>query len=194
MIFECLYVINSNTPHLNVHSDMKVNVTAVKVGTATRLRDEWSGVPDSSSSRDNRYFFFSNTSRPVLGPHSFLFNSNRVSFLGIKRPERCVNQLPPSSAQVKNDWSYISAPLCVYMASIGTNSHILSALAKLWKATISFVVSVRQTAWNNSAHTRRILTYLLTYSTEHNPPSERISTKFGTAVFFENLSREFKFH
>jgi len=57
---------------------------------------------------------------------------------------------------------------------------ILSAFAKLLKATISFVISFRPyvclSAWNNSALTGRIF------------------TKFYTWVFFETLSRKFKFH
>jgi hypothetical protein len=75
-------------------------------------------------------------------PHNLLFNTHICSFLGIKRPGRGVNQSPPSSAQVKNDWSYISTLLCVFLECKGTNSYTLSALAKLRKATISFVMSV----------------------------------------------------
>jgi hypothetical protein len=56
------------------------------------------------------------------------------------------------------------------------------AFAKLRKATISFVicvcvcVCVCVSAWNNSA------------------PTERICIEFDICIFFENLSREFKFH
>jgi hypothetical protein len=53
---------------------------------------------------------------------------------------------------------------------------ILGAFAKLRKATISFVMSVRPSAWNNTTSTGRIL------------------IKFDILVFVENLSRKFKFH
>jgi hypothetical protein len=52
----------------------------------------------------------------------------------------------------------------------------LSAFEELRRATISFVVSVRLSAWNNSA------------------PIGRIFMKFNISVFFEKTSRKFKFH
>jgi len=39
----------------------------------------------------------------------------RVS-LGVKWPTREADHLPPSSAEVKNAWSYISTPQYVYLA------------------------------------------------------------------------------
>jgi hypothetical protein len=58
----------------------------------------------------------------------------------------------------------------------GENKQFLGAFARLQKATISFVISVCRSAWNNSALTRRIF------------------MKFDIWVFFENRSRNFKFH
>jgi len=55
------------------------------------------------------------------------------SFSGVKRRERDVNQAPPSSAQLKNEWSYTSTPLCAFMACIGKNAPTLSALPKTVK-------------------------------------------------------------
>ena len=52
----------------------------------------------------------------------------------------------------------------------------LGAFAKLRLATISFVMSVCLSAWNNSA------------------PTGRSFTTFDVRVFFENMSRTFKFH
>jgi hypothetical protein len=37
-------------------------------------------------------------------------NGNRGLFLGVKRPGREADHSPPSSAEVKNEWSYNSAP------------------------------------------------------------------------------------
>jgi len=50
----------------------------------------------------------------------------------------------------------------------------LGAFAKLRRATVSFVMSVLS-AWNNSA------------------PTGRIFVKFDVSVFFETISRKFKF-
>ena len=66
-------------------------------------------------------------------------------------------------------------------------THVLDAFAKLRKASISFVTSVRPSeclsvslsvgpAWNKSA------------------PSGRNFMKFDISKFFENLSRNFKFN
>jgi hypothetical protein len=52
----------------------------------------------------------------------------------------------------------------------------LGAFAKLCRATISFVMSVHLSVWNNSAPTRRIFMKIKIY------------------LFFETLSRKFKFH
>ena len=52
----------------------------------------------------------------------------------------------------------------------------LDALAKVRKATVSLVMSVRPSAWNNLA------------------PTGRIFMKFDMRVFFENISRKFKHH
>jgi len=51
----------------------------------------------------------------------------------------------------------------------------LGAFAKLRKATISFVMSVRHSEWRNSATTGRIF------------------MKFDTSVFFENMWRKLRF-
>jgi len=51
----------------------------------------------------------------------------------------------------------------------------LGAFAEVRKATVTFVMSVRPSARNNSA------------------PTERTSIKFDVWVFFENLSRKLKF-
>jgi hypothetical protein len=54
-------------------------------------------------------------------------------------------------------------------------SPFLRAFAKLWKATVSFVMTVRLSARSNSA-------------------SSGIFMQFYNGVFFGNLSRKFKFH
>jgi len=53
---------------------------------------------------------------------------------------------------------------------------LLGAFQKLLKANISFVKSVRLSAWNNSA------------------PTGWIFTKIDSLVFFKTLLRKYKFH
>jgi hypothetical protein len=48
------------------------------------------------------------TSLPINGYWS--------SFPGIKRPGCEVDHSPPSNAEIKNEWSYTSAPLYAFMA------------------------------------------------------------------------------
>jgi hypothetical protein len=49
-------------------------------------------------------------------PPGLLFSEYRGSFLGVKRPESELNpQSPASSAEIKNEWSYASAPpICLH--------------------------------------------------------------------------------
>jgi hypothetical protein len=56
--------------------------------------------------------FFSSPSRPewLCGPPAFYPVGTRGSFLGVKRPGREADHSPPSSTEVKNAWSYTSAP------------------------------------------------------------------------------------
>jgi hypothetical protein len=49
---------------------------------------------------------------------------------------------------------------------------LLGTFAKLWKVTVSFVMSVIQSKWNSA-------------------PTGRIFMKFDISVFFENLSQKF---
>jgi hypothetical protein len=44
------------------------------------------------------------------GSPSPLFNAYVGSFAGIKRPGRQADHSPPSSAEVKNEWSYTASP------------------------------------------------------------------------------------
>ena len=44
---------------------------------------------------------FLHSSRPAMGPPSFVYSGYRVSFLEVKRPGRGLDHQPPSSAEVK---------------------------------------------------------------------------------------------
>jgi hypothetical protein len=63
-------------------------------------------------------FFFVTASKPVLWPTQLPIQwvLPRALSKGVKRPTREANQWPPSSAEVKNTWSYISIPQYVFMA------------------------------------------------------------------------------
>jgi hypothetical protein len=49
------------------------------------------------------------------GPPSLITLGTMGAFSGLKRPGREANSLPPSSAEVKNAWSYTSTPAYVFM-------------------------------------------------------------------------------
>jgi hypothetical protein len=69
--------------------------------------------------------FFSSPKRPdwLWGPPSLLFNGYRGSLSGVKRPGREVNDSPPCSAEIKNEWSYTSIPPTCLHGLDRKNSH-----------------------------------------------------------------------
>jgi hypothetical protein len=63
------------------------------------------------------FFFFTTASRTVLGPNQSPIQWVPGSLsLGVKRPGREADHSLPSSADVKNAWSYTSTPQYVFMA------------------------------------------------------------------------------
>jgi hypothetical protein len=64
------------------------------------------------SSAGRGWEFFSSTPPPDRhwGPLSLQSNGYKESFLGVKRPGRETDHSSPSSAEVKNAWSYTSTP------------------------------------------------------------------------------------
>ena len=66
--------------------------------------------------RARRYFFFSKSPNRLW---SLLLNGYRVSFPVVKRPGSDIDHLPPSSAEVKNEWRYNSTPsICLHQGQI----------------------------------------------------------------------------
>jgi hypothetical protein len=56
-------------------------------------------------------FFLTTASRPALGPtQTPIQRAPGAISLGVKRPGRDAEHLPPSSAKVNNAWSYASTP------------------------------------------------------------------------------------
>jgi hypothetical protein len=91
-----------------------------------RLWAGQSGVQILAGTRD----LFSKMSKPALGPtHLPVELVLGAVSLGVKRPECEANYCPPSSAEVKFEWSYTSTlpawlilgQLCLYLEYFGVN-------------------------------------------------------------------------
>jgi hypothetical protein len=76
------------------------------------------GLDDRGSIPGRGWEFFSSPPRPdrFWGSPSLLSNWYRDLTSGVKRPGREADHSSPSSAKVKNAWSYTSIPPCVFMA------------------------------------------------------------------------------
>jgi hypothetical protein len=63
------------------------------------------------------HFLYTTTSRPALGltQPPIQWVTGALS-LGVKRQRREADHSPPSTAEVKNAWSYTSTPQYVFMA------------------------------------------------------------------------------
>jgi len=73
----------------------------------------------SNPSRGKIFSLPQNRQDHFLGLRSLLFNENLCYFPEVKRPEHELGHSPPSSAEVKNKWSYTSyLPTCLH----GVNS------------------------------------------------------------------------
>ena len=86
------------------------------VGIRARI---WAGL--SGIRLDMLKRFFSSLNRPdhFLDPPSYLFNSYRGTFSTVRRPGCDVDHSRPSSADIKNEWSYTSAPLYTLISWTG---------------------------------------------------------------------------
>jgi len=71
--------------------------------------------PGSNFGNDSR--FVSSPKRPyrLWGPHTNQLNLYQRSFRVLKRSERDGDHSPPSSAEVKNEWSYTSTSPIIFM-------------------------------------------------------------------------------
>jgi len=68
-------------------------------------------IGGSSPDRGLGTFLLTTVSRPVLGPTQHLIQCVPGALsLGVKLPWRVADHSPPSSAEVKNFWSYASTP------------------------------------------------------------------------------------
>ena len=76
------------------------------------LRAGLSGVRIPSGARNYPLF---RKPRQLWCPVCLLFIGYRGTYTGVKRPGGKVDLSPPSSAEVKNEWSYASTPpVCIH--------------------------------------------------------------------------------
>ena len=81
-------------------------------GAKTGLDDGWGGW-DFVSQQGQYIFSVLQKSRPSLRS-TLPFNGHRGFLSRVKRPE-CEAELTPSSAEVKNEWTYTSIPLTTWI-------------------------------------------------------------------------------
>ena len=114
---------NINTPHFHLHPVLPNTqfrsicpLLFCVIGIVTRLHAVRSGVQFLARARD---FSLLQTAQSNSGPHPASYRWS--SLPGIKREGRVVGQSPPSSAEVKNEWSCTSALPYVFLTWIGPN-------------------------------------------------------------------------
>ena len=79
------------------------------IGTVTRLSARYLGVKISVESR--RLFSSPVCTERLQGPTILLLNVNRNSIPVVNWSDLDVDRSPPSSSEVKNEWSYTFTPL-----------------------------------------------------------------------------------
>jgi hypothetical protein len=91
--------------------------TVIAQSVYRRAMDWTIGVLGFDSRRGLWIFLFTTVSRTVLGPTRppIQWVPGTLA-LGVKRPGREADDSPPSSAEVKNAWSYTFTPQYVFMA------------------------------------------------------------------------------
>jgi hypothetical protein len=110
------YSIHVNHITLNMNNwivGMILTRNMIAQGYSARLRARWSGVrvPEGLG-----IFILTTASRPALGPTQLPIQWVPGALpLGIKLLGRQTDHSPPSSAEVKNSWSYISTPQYAFM-------------------------------------------------------------------------------
>jgi hypothetical protein len=71
----------------------------------------WDEKPEVCIRGGTKYVFLLQTVHNQLwGSPTLLFNDYRSSSLGKKRPRRETDHSPPYNVEIKNEWSYTSAP------------------------------------------------------------------------------------
>jgi len=85
-----------------------------------RLGYRLAGWPSSRISIHGIFYYPEPITR-FWGPTDHIFSTHRWIFPGLKRPGYKGDCSPPSSARMKNEWSYATAPTYSFIAFVGTN-------------------------------------------------------------------------
>jgi hypothetical protein len=111
----------------------------IRDSSVAGLRAGWLG---GSNSGRGWNFFLTPASRPVLGPIQLPIEwvPEAVS-LGVKLSGREADHSPPSTAEVKNAWSYTSTPQYAFMAwcSVKAQGQLYLLPFTGWRWVVSFM-------------------------------------------------------
>jgi hypothetical protein len=136
-------------------------------------------------------FLFTTESRTALGPiQPPIQRVLGALFLGVKRPEREADHSPPSSAEVKNEWSYISTPPIrsveaqgqLYLFTFIIHSANILFLSMTWSQRILHsknTLSNSAVSWDSPLHSADItvIRYILRWS---DPPQYTVTRQTPT--------------
>ena len=158
-------------PHIN-----KLTTDLNRLKQLSRHSDSATGctVQGWNPGRSKKMSLFSKSPDRLWGPPSLLSNWYRCYFPGVKRPRRDVDHAPPSSTEVKNEWSYTSTPpTCLHDAHRGTFTFtctILKPNSYYSLCTINrsvFLTQSHRTCLRQTQQ-RNIISISFTFSVLHN--------------------------
>jgi hypothetical protein len=132
----------------------KLSDIALDYGLDDRGFESWQGLG---------IFLFTTTSRTALGPTQPPIKWVLESLsLGVKRSGREADHSPPSSADVKNAWSYTSVPQYIFMVWCLVKAQGLH----LWPFLDNIYVQVCELGWISFMVKGKVVTVF--FLTEHN--------------------------
>jgi hypothetical protein len=127
-------IIDSNVPVFLIASSLNTwGIWVSSVRIVSRLRDE---RPWFDFRKGKGFYIFATASKPVLGPiQPPVQGVHWAPPLGgrIKRPGHKADHLLPSSAEIRNEWSYTSTPPYIFIAWYLVNNRNSSDFTfKIW--------------------------------------------------------------
>jgi hypothetical protein len=123
------FIKDSQTLQVVIKHVCYISSRGSSVSIVTRLRTE---RPGFNSQQGKKFFLLTTASRPTLGPTQPLIQWVQCAVsLRLKRPGREADHSPPSSAEVKDAWSYTSTPWYLVKSRDFTFSFILKRMLML---------------------------------------------------------------